>query len=365
MRVIHARNINDAFLQGMKLLKEEGVPQDSRAGPVLVMDSPVTTVYEKPCERVLFHAGRDANPFFHIMEALWLLAGRNDATWLDRFVGDFSKRFAEEDGRQHGSYGFRWRHHFDLEGGGAIDRLPDQLDTIVRLLKENPDDRRVVLAMWDPVSDLDVSKRDICCNTHAYFRVRGEHGSLEKSKNFEFTGVMSQRVNRVLDLTVCCRSNDMIFGGYGANSVHFSILLEYMAARIGVGVGKYYQVSNNCHIYTNVLGKIDLDLGPEDLYQSTHLPAHTTPLVDDPDTFDLDLRLFMVGSDSGFNNLFFKQVAVPMKRAYALWRAKRREEALDVLTMMPPLSDWKVASECWFKRRMVKGEAKSEEGVVR
>ena len=258
-----------------------------------------------------------------------------------------------------GAASFRWRHHFDLEGGGAIDRLPDQLDTIVRLLKENPDDRRIVLQMWDPVSDLAVNKKDVPCNTQAYFRVRTEVGEPEP-------GGGDPLVRYILDMTVCCRSNDAVWGAYGANAVHFSVLQEYIAARIGVLVGKYFQVSNNYHVYTNVLDKIDLGLGSEDLYKGeVSENVRPTPLVDDPDMFDVDLRLFMAGDDAGFNNLFFKQVAVPMKRSYALWRAKRREEAVDTLTLMPPLSDWRVAAEAWFRRRMAKDEAKSEEGVAR
>jgi hypothetical protein len=57
----------------------------------------------------------------------------------------------------------------------------------------------------------------------------------------------------VLDLTVCCRSNDAIWGAHGANAVHFSVLQEYLAARIGVGVGTMYQWSNNYHAYESEL----------------------------------------------------------------------------------------------------------------
>src|SRR5258708_2083148 len=82
---------------------------------------------------------RDANPFFHVMETLWMLAGRNDLPWLVRF----NKRFASysDDGgaTQPGAYGYRWRNYFGH----------DQLMDIILELKQNPDSRRVVLAMWD------------------------------------------------------------------------------------------------------------------------------------------------------------------------------------------------------------------------
>jgi thymidylate synthase len=55
----------------------------------------------------------------------------------------------------------------------------------------------------------------------------------------------------VLDLTVLCRSNDVVWGAYGANAVHFSVLQEYLAGRIGVDVGVMYQFSNNYHGYVD------------------------------------------------------------------------------------------------------------------
>src|SRR5271154_5758040 len=43
------------------------------------------TEYEKPDERVLFSQTRDANPFFHFFESLWILAGREDVEFLAQF----------------------------------------------------------------------------------------------------------------------------------------------------------------------------------------------------------------------------------------------------------------------------------------
>ena len=228
MRVVYAHNVNDAFYGGLNMLKRDGIRQNSRAGYVLVMPFPVVTVYEKPQQRVLFHTKRDANPFFHLFESLWMLAGWNNAHWLDQFVHDFSERFAEEDGRIHGAYGHRWLRHFDMEGGGEDRRLPNQLDTIVELLKKNPDDRRIVLTMWDPVADLGVTKKDVPCNTQAYFRVRSTLDS----------GV--SRHPRLLDMTVCCRSNDAVWGCLAGDTLIQSpegnLSISRLAARFSRGL---------------------------------------------------------------------------------------------------------------------------------
>ena len=339
MKVIEARNVNDAYLKGLRLLKDQGLAQGSRAGEVLVMPCPVTTVYEWPLERVLFNSIRDANPFFHLGEALWMLAGRNDATWLDRFVKDFSSRFAEKDGQQHGAYGYRWLHHFDLEGGGYRS-LPNQLDTVVRLLRANPDDRRVVLTMWDPVADLGIDRRDIPCNTHAYFRI----------------------LNGALDITVCCRSNDAVWGAYGANAVHFSILQEYIATRIGVDVGLYFQISNNFHVYTDVLKKVWPEVWPSgdntvwDKHRYERGRVEVQPLMDDPGSFDSELDIFLqrLGEDLAwrYENKFFSDVATPFFLAHNSWRNREYNQAQVWLEEMPENNDWRLAASEWMKRRL-------------
>ena len=86
MKVISARNVNRAMQLGVAFFRgPEGVnyrKQESRNGMTREAITPVTTVYQKPWERVLFSAERDANPFFHLFESIWMLAGSNDLSKL-------------------------------------------------------------------------------------------------------------------------------------------------------------------------------------------------------------------------------------------------------------------------------------------
>ena len=84
---LKTRNVNTAFKTLVGIFHSRGLsydPQlqfsgrDSRNGRVIVLDEPVLMTYSHPCERVLFNQARDCNPFFHVYEALWMLAGRND-----------------------------------------------------------------------------------------------------------------------------------------------------------------------------------------------------------------------------------------------------------------------------------------------
>ena len=335
MKVIQATNVNVAYAKGLQLLHACGVANQSRAGTVLVAPWPVTTVYERPMERVLFDPIRDANPFFHLMESLWMLAGRNDATWLDQFVKDFSKRFSE-DGTQHGAYGFRWRSHF---WGDDLNASPlDQLQIVIDKLTKDPNDRRVVIQMWDPEFDLCADKKDIPCNL----------------------SVLPRIVDSKLDITVTCRSNDAIWGAYGANAVHFSVLQEYLAAMLDVEVGTYYQISNNFHAYTNVFDTKAhtglLTSPPLDPYRPQIEFTKVTPIVTKPTFFDHDLLQFFsreLPPGSIYYNEFFDGVAVPMFYSYRAWRTGKLQEAVELIESMPA-GDWKTACHYWYARRLQK-----------
>jgi thymidylate synthase len=372
MEIIESDYVDEALCKGLRVLDEYGSWQSSRAGDVLVAPWPIATANRRPMNRVSFSPLRDANPFFHLMEALWMLAGRNDADWLDQFVGDFSKRFAEErdsvTGKsvQHGAYGYRWRRHFDVEGGGEIG-APDQLDKAVELLRRNPEDRRVVIAMWDPVADLGKDKRDIPCNTHIYLRVQKEdpqkfgvdvNNPNPDGSDYQIMDAIDGRA--VLDLTVCCRSNDAVWGAHGANAVHFSVLQEYLAARIGVGVGTLCQFSNNYHVYRPIYDKLWPTICEEGLGNSNwYAVGLPTPIVTVPESFDRDLALFFgkTWDSAYYHNEFFYRTAVPLRRSYVLWRAGAFEQARSIVHHTP-VCDWTVAAQAWYDRRIHKQAAR-------
>lgn len=306
MFVIQARNVCEALPIGINYLKANGIVESSRAGKVIVAPGPVTTVYEYPVERVLFSPVRDANPFFHLFESLWMLAGREDAAFLNQFIRDFGERFAEPDGRIHDAYGRRWLHHFGQ----------DQLQSIIQTLKGDPESRQAVLQMWDPFSDLGVlDLKTRPCNVTAFFRINAGR----------------------LDMTVCCRSNDIIYGAYGANAVHFSVLQEYLAAAIGVEMGWYWQVSNNYHAYVNLFEKYaDVNLN-----DNRYPLIDTTPLVNNSQTFLKEVDALLLHGFPVYQNRFLAETAWPM------WRTFLAKDNIHPIAAR----DWRMASEEWITRR--------------
>jgi hypothetical protein len=349
MEVIRVRNVQQALPETLSRLEACGIPENSRNGPVRVFPSPVTTVYGKPCERVLFWPKRDANPFFHLMEGLWMLAGRDDVAFVAGFASNM-RSFSDDGRRLHGAYGYRWRFAFGR----------DQLAKLIKLLRANPRSRRAVLQMWDCRLDLtekeEGASRDLPCNTQVYF---SQHAGY-------------------LNMTVCCRSNDVIWGALGANAVHFSMLQEYIAAMIGLEVGVYYQVSNNHHAYVDKFNELKeliwevpdavsmLTRGDNQWSGHPRCPyvqGAVSPysLVEDIKTWDRDLALFFEDPTSnGFSNPFFAQVAKPVYWAHMAWRKKedpeRYEKALEIIEQCQA-SDWKRACEEWLLRRKEKASA--------
>lgn len=320
MYIISANNVNDAYDMGMDLIRSDGVLRNSRAGDVLVMDGPVTTLYAEPTKRVLFNPTRDANPFFHFMEGLWMLAGRRDVKWISQFNAGFAQ-FSDDGKLFHGAYGFRWVNQFGI----------NQLEEVAKILKANPDDRRCVVQMWNAADDLGKEGLDFPCNTQIYFRIS---------------------VNGELDMTVCNRSNDIIWGAYGANAVHMSMMQEVMAAWIGVPVGRYWQVSNNYHAYVKVFEQKNVDSATYDMYDDG---AEVFPMVNGSiDEWFEDLYMFLEeGPIVGFRDKFFRRVVTPIWVAWKCWKStdeNKIDMAQDALKNCMA-SDWRIACHDWLERR--------------
>jgi hypothetical protein len=194
-------------------------------------------------------------------------------------------------------------------------------------MKTYPNDRRTVVSMWDGVYDLmkENDIKDVPCNTHIYFSVRSEY----------------------LNMTVCNRSNDLIWGMCGANAVHMSFLLEYMAARVGVRIGEYVQFTNNLHAYKEVLWKHKLSQADYNPYLGMEAPL---PLVLNADVFDYEVKAFCEGTKTSYTEPFIATVAVPMAEAYAAYRKGDYDGALECSNRIKS-ADWRRACVEWLQRR--------------
>lgn len=345
---IFARNVQQALPAGLDALKKFGIREQSRAGDVLRFPGPVVTVLERPQERVIFHPWRDANPFFHIVEAAWMLAGRNTLADLTPYVKNMAN-FSDDGGvTQPGAYGKRWRSHLIDAGSHVAVEWGDQLNWAVRRLRANPGDRRVVIQMWDAYTDIEAAEaggKDVPCNLTM------------------LPWVMDDR----LHLSIFNRSNDIIWGLYGANAVHFSVALEYLAGRLGLGVGTMTTFSNNFHVYVDKLPSEVPDIcNIHDPYARGEVDPFNMFFWWGGSVFPDDLCERFMQEDLA---MFFehgpvealqtarwpwlRRVLVPMALAHQRHRGPQlgRYEGAQSIAMGVAATDWRRAASEWLERR--------------
>ena len=277
-----------------------------------------------------------------------MLAGRRDVATLTHYVRHMSD-FSDDGINFHGAYGDRWKMHWSY----------DQLDVVIDLLNKQPQSRRAVIQMWDCKVDL---------------------RSHEKIKDTPCNLIITPWIhNQLLDLTVFCRSNDVIWGAAGVNAVQFSILQEYLASKLGIGVGSLYQISNNFHAYAEIFEDLKTLRTTTTTYHDdeyTNLTVQTTKLINDPVLFDQELKHFFKWHDtrlgstkedeqkvdmqymSSWRNSIFSKVAIPMVKAYMIFRRRKDDpnqfedidRLLDDSLPNAQRNDWLYAAQRWMKR---------------
>lgn len=313
---IFATDAPRLYYESLTKMRISHVREESRNGPVYTIQEPVLLTLTHPDQRVITDPIRDCNPFFHVMEFIWMMAGSNDAVWLSQFNKNYIN-YSDDKKTVHAAYGHRWRQHFDF----------CQIEAAVGLLKKNPQDRRVVIGMWAPWDDLGAAVRDVPCNTQIMCRV----------------------VEGALNFLVTNRSNDLIWGALGANIVHMTMLQELMAAAAGLKLGAYRVITNNLHVYPNMPRF-------QEIWESypTHNVYHDVdpyPLLQGKETLedflkDCELMLTtMTGYTmlpTSFRTKWMIEVGQPM---YDLWF--NRELGVENIKA----DDWRISCQLWLSRR--------------
>jgi thymidylate synthase len=333
MITFNGEGVNELYNDAIWYMYRQSATQESRNGKVKVAPTPVTSIYHDPRQRILFDRQRNANPFFHVVEAMWMLAGRNDV----KTVVQLAKQMAEysDDGiTLHGAYGYRWRNHFG----------EDQIKWVVKELKRNPLSRRCHIAMWDPQVDVpkvEEDGKDVPCNTGIDFM---------------------PRPGGYLDMIVSNRSNDIIWGCYGANAVHMSFLHEFVALASGLKMGKYYQVSANWHMYHHHFDLLEYPKGEiHHHYLEWDKWVHTPLLANKPD----DAGWFLAGLNDvflDFNNKtlhvgikfdhhYIDNVLVPLLIS---WQCYKKGDMESAISYAGGIADSAIRLAChnWLKMRI-------------
>eukprot|EP00011_Vannellida_sp_DIVA3-517-6-12_P005517 CAMPEP_0114618676 /NCGR_PEP_ID=MMETSP0168-20121206/7821_1 /TAXON_ID=95228 ORGANISM="Vannella sp., Strain DIVA3 517/6/12" /NCGR_SAMPLE_ID=MMETSP0168 /ASSEMBLY_ACC=CAM_ASM_000044 /LENGTH=456 /DNA_ID=CAMNT_0001829821 /DNA_START=54 /DNA_END=1424 /DNA_ORIENTATION=+ len=175
-------------------------------------------------------------------ELLWLISGSTavadlQARGIHFWDANSSREFLDKRGLtdyKEGDlgpvYGFQWRHFGAAYAGCDADysgQGQDQLAEVVRLIREDPYSRRILLSAWNPQ---DLAKMALPpCHLLAQFYVRED---------------------KYLDCQLYQRSGDL-FLGVPFNITSYSTLTYMLAHITGYKPGRFTHVLGDAHVYLN------------------------------------------------------------------------------------------------------------------
>ena len=181
-----------------------------------------------------------------VHELLWFLRGDSNIAYLREHGVRIWDEWADADGELGPVYGVQWRS-WPTPGGGHI----DQLATVLRQLREQPDSRRIVVSAWN-VADLDKMALAPC---HAFFQFYVAGGKLS-----------CQLYQRSADL----------FLGVPFNIASYALLTHMVAQQTDLDVGDFIWTGGDCHIYDNHTDQVRTQLQREP-YDFPTLQLHRAP----------------------------------------------------------------------------------------
>lgn len=262
----------------------------------LCLTRPRARLVHLPPARVL-------NPAFAVAETVWIISG-TDAPW----IFDYNERLRQyaDDGVLRGAYGPRMRRW-----GGYV----DQLQRVLTTLMEDPDSRRAVVQLYDPIRDAD-GHRDVPCTLGYRFHIRDGR----------------------LHMSTTMRGQD-VWIGLPYDLFSATVLHELMAGWLGVELGEYHHHVDSLHIYERDLGNA------EALPATMPVDVEMAPLSVPWRGFD-DL-LAEVVSGEPIRHAGWLAMAATM-RSYRLWKSGDTTAALRTAADVEgPLRE---ALSAWYRR---------------
>ena len=164
-----------------------------------------------------------------IHELLWFLSGETNIAYLKENGVSIWDEWADADGDLGPVYGHQWRHW-----PGPVGEI-DQIETLMQMIRETPDSRRLIVSAWNPGDVPDMALPP--CHTRWQVRIAGGK----------------------LHLQLYQRSADM-FLGVPFNIASYALLLHMLAHVTGYEPGDFVHSFGDAHIYSNHVEQVKLQL---------------------------------------------------------------------------------------------------------
>lgn len=168
-----------------------------------------------------------------IHELLWFIRGETNIEYLKQNGISIWNEWADDEGELGPIYGKQWRRW-----EGADGRVIDQLSNVIEQIKTNPDSRRLIVSAWN-VGELEQMALAPCHLLFQFYVARGR-----------------------LSCQLYQRSADS-FLGVPYNITSYSLLTAMIAEQSGLDVGEFIWTGGDCHIYSNHIEQVKLQLSRE------------------------------------------------------------------------------------------------------
>ncbi len=170
-----------------------------------------------------------------IYELLWFLSGETNIKYLTDNKVSIWNEWADADGFLGPVYGKQWTKWETADG-----RVVNQIEQVVEQIKTNPDSRRLIVSAWN-VGEIDQMALPPC---HLLFQFYVADGKLS-----------CQLYQRSADA----------FLGVPFNVASYSLLTQIIAAQCDLEVGEFVWTGGDCHIYSNHIEQVRLQLSRQPL----------------------------------------------------------------------------------------------------
>jgi thymidylate synthase len=168
-----------------------------------------------------------------IHELLWFIRGETNIEYLKKNGVSIWDEWSDDNGELGPIYGKQWRRWETADG-----RVVDQLSNVIEQIKTNPDSRRLIVSAWN-VGELEQMALAPCHLLFQFYVARGR-----------------------LSCQLYQRSADS-FLGVPYNITSYSLLTEMIAQQCGLEPGEFIWTGGDCHIYSNHLEQVKLQLSRE------------------------------------------------------------------------------------------------------
>lgn len=217
------------YLQLLQLLLDHGRPRTDRTGTgtlsvfgaqtrFRLADSfPLLTTKKMHLKSVIY-------------ELLWFLRGDTNVRYLQEHGVSIWNEWARPDGDLGRVYGAQWRD-WRGPGGGSTDQIAE----VVRLLRSQPDSRRLIVSAWNP-GELSQMALPPCHCLFQFYVADGE-----------------------LDCQLYQRSAD-VFLGVPFNIASYALLTLMTAQVCGLRPGTFVHTFGDLHLYKNHIDQAKLQL---------------------------------------------------------------------------------------------------------